>query len=125
MALWITPTDVTFRVDVDFDDHVTACTRTPLSVGYNVWRSVDIDIGDGAGNFCAVCVIIEIKGIHSDEIVGAVATVATDCFGDFKIDHLEERSGVYTVSIFFMGREKKLDVELNTGSVYLGDAALF
>ncbi len=56
---------------------------------------------------------------------GTVATVVTDCYGEFKFDHLEEKSGVYAVSISFMGREKKLDVELNTGSVYLGDAALF
>jgi len=53
----------------------------------------------------------------------SLANAVTNCFGDFKFDGLTPSRTVYSLSIFFQGREKQLDVELND-SVYLGDLLL-
>jgi Fe-S-cluster-containing dehydrogenase component len=55
---------------------------------------------------------------------GEIAIAVADCYGDFKLDRLEDKSGAYKILISFLGHEKALDVELNSGSVYLGDVTL-
>jgi hypothetical protein len=41
-----------------------------------------------------------------------VAEMATDNYGDFKFDKLDEGSGRYTVEVLSNGRTKSVDVEL-------------
>ncbi len=55
---------------------------------------------------------------------GIIAIALTDCYGDFKFDHLEGESGVYVVLVSFLGRERRIDVALKTGSVNLGDVMM-
>jgi len=73
----------------------------------------------GSAEECAVGATVELT--HEGEII---ASNVTDCFGDFKFDHLEENSGVYALLISFDNHEKRLDVELGT-SKYLGNVLLF
>jgi hypothetical protein len=52
-----------------------------------------------------------------------IAETATDNYGDFKFDRLDEGSGRYTVEVSSKGRTKTVDVELGA-SRYLGEIRL-
>ena len=52
-----------------------------------------------------------------------VAATATDNYGDFKFDRLDEGSGRYTVEIAGLGRRKTMDAELGV-SLNLGEIRL-
>jgi len=53
----------------------------------------------------------------------SVAEMATDNYGDFKFDKLDEDSGKYTVEVSANGRSKMVEVELGV-SRYLGEIRL-
>jgi Fe-S-cluster-containing dehydrogenase component len=52
-----------------------------------------------------------------------VAAALTDTYGDFKFDRLEENSGLYSLEVAGLGRNKTLEVKLGV-SVSLGDIRL-
>ena len=52
-----------------------------------------------------------------------IAETAADCFGDFKLDNLEENSGNYKIRIEFKSCSKELEVELKN-STYIGEIVL-
>jgi Fe-S-cluster-containing dehydrogenase component len=54
----------------------------------------------------------------------AVATVTTDCFGDFKIDGLPAGGERYTLTVGLDGRECTLDIHIDRDCVCLGEVAL-
>jgi Fe-S-cluster-containing dehydrogenase component len=53
----------------------------------------------------------------------SVGVTATDNYGDFKFDRLDENSGSYTVQIFASGRSKVVEATLGT-SINLGEIRL-
>ena len=90
----------------------------------NLWRYTKCFIGgtvaaetDGAVD------CVEGASVRLIKDGAAIATAATDNYGDFKFDRLDEGSGRYTVEVSGLVRKKSLDAELGA-SINLGEIRL-
>jgi hypothetical protein len=91
----------------------------------NLWRYSKCFIG-GSVSMEANGVVDCVEGAAVRLLKGGamVAQAATDNYGDFKFDRLDENSGEYTVEISAAGRAKKtlsaqLGVSINLGEIRL------
>ena len=90
----------------------------------NLWRYAKCFIGGSVSveaNGVVDCVEGATVGLLKDG--AAIATAATDNYGDFKFDRLDEGSGRYTVEISALGRSKTVEAVLGE-SVSLGEIRL-
>jgi hypothetical protein len=91
----------------------------------NLWRYAKCFIG-GSVSMEANSAVDCVEGASVRLLKGGamVAQAATDNYGDFKFDRLDENSGEYTVEISAAGRAKKtlsaqLGVSINLGEIRL------
>jgi Fe-S-cluster-containing dehydrogenase component len=87
----------------------------------NLWRYAKCFIG-GSVSSEANGVVDCVEGARVQLLKGGtvIAEIATDNYGDFKFDRLDENSGRYSVEVSVAGRKKALDATLGA-SVTLGE----
>ncbi len=90
----------------------------------NLWRYTKCFIGGTVSeekNGVVECV--EGASVHLSKDGASVAVTATDNYGDFKFDKLDEDSGSYSLQIFTGGRSKVMETSLGA-SINLGEIRL-
>jgi Fe-S-cluster-containing dehydrogenase component len=90
----------------------------------NLWRYSKCFIGGSVSEEKdGVVDCVEGASVQLVKDGASVAVTATDNYGDFKFDKLDENSGAYTVHIFAGGRSKLVETSLGV-STNLGDIRL-
>jgi Fe-S-cluster-containing dehydrogenase component len=90
----------------------------------NLWRFTKCFIGGSVSTeIGGVVDCVESATVQLSKDGKPVAETATDNYGDFKFDRLDENSGRYTVEVSASGRRKTLDATLGV-SVNLGEIRL-
>jgi NAD-dependent dihydropyrimidine dehydrogenase PreA subunit len=90
----------------------------------NLWRYSKCFIGGSiAASANGVIDCVEGASVRLLKDGRVIGEVASDNYGDFKFDKLDENSGKYVVEITAQGRTRKVDVELGV-SVNLGEIRL-
>jgi hypothetical protein len=90
----------------------------------NLWRYSKCFIGGSvSAETNGVVDCVEGATVRLIQNGATVATIATDNYGDFKFDRLDENSGRYTVEVSGLGRTRAVDVSLSV-SVNLGEVRL-
>jgi nitrate reductase beta subunit len=90
----------------------------------NLWRYSKSFIGGSVATEAnGVVDCVEGASVRLIKDGQTVARTATDNYGDFKFDKLDENSGRYTIEVMALGRTKMLDASLGA-SVFLGEIRL-
>ncbi len=90
----------------------------------NLWRYTKCFIGGSVSEEKdGVIDCLEGASVQLLKDGASVGITATDNYGDFKFDRLDENSGHYTVQIFASGRSKVVETNLGT-SINLGEIRL-
>jgi len=90
----------------------------------NMWRYSTAFIGGSVSRLAnGVVDCVEGAKVTLKQGSKVVAELATDNYGDFKFDKLDEDSGRYTVTVMANGKTKMLDASLGP-SVFLGEIRL-
>jgi hypothetical protein len=90
----------------------------------NLWRYSKCFIGGSVSEEKdGVVDCVEGASVQLVKDGASVAVTATDNYGDFKFDRLDENSGAYTVQIYAGGRSKLVETSLGA-SINLGDIRL-
>jgi Fe-S-cluster-containing dehydrogenase component len=90
----------------------------------NLWRYSKSFIGGSVATEAnGVIDCVEGASVRLIKDGQTVARAATDNYGDFKFDKLDDNSGRYTIEVSALGRTKMLDASLGA-SVFLGEIRL-